>query len=1039
VKCLHPLRAKSLGCILLTCMSVFGSGCGSAFGQGHGRSGSSADSTSSVETRLRLSEYQKQNWQVEDGLSESNVRQIAQAPDRKLLLATFSGVLTFDGQRFAPFGSVQNPTSVNGAAVNAMLPGLNGDLWVGTDGSGVLHQTASGVVNVSEQAGLLHERIRTMVLDHAGMLWVATQNGVERFRNGRLEAIRGTGTIPGDNTLIFADRAEENGRPGCMLFITSNGLFRWRNEALQPLSLPKEYGAPTALYRDRSGDLWIGTEHAVLQVTDEAGNAPQVHQVISTNSPVTQLVRDAGRNVWVGTRHEGLWRYSPAGAKLPAEIAHWGAREGFEDETIRSLFIDDEDNLWIGMLTGGLSRWRKAPFAPYGRQEGFAVGYAAVAFSDSRGDLWLGSWGQGLFRKHGDVTEPVSLPGMQPSTPIRAMTEGRPGEIWVGTWFDGVYRIKDKEKKHFRLGIESPVNAVSALLYSRTGELWIGTYTGIFRFSSGVPNKGPASRLLENKLITCLLQDQDGSVLVGTSEGLFRVEGDKVAPVSGLSHPYVLSLSRDLAGNAWLGSRRGGIGLVTGNKIVPLQVGGDLGTLPIYSGVEDLDGHLWLSTSRGILRVSREQMQRAVKHHGSVPDVVLFGKGDGMRSSDCSGPSQPAATRMADGTLWFATTRGFVHTTAVAEDAGPRAAVASIEAWSPSASGDMEPTRGNTALELKPGQTDLRIFYDARELSNPGQIEFRYRLDGYDTEWTITHARVAHYQHLPSGEYRFEVQARKSGEDWISAPSALSVRQNPPFYASWYFVIAVLLLCGATTMFWYRRRISRMRAQLAVIVEERSRIARECHDTLMAGFAAVAWQVEATAKRLTDGADPAAAVQSCELAHSMVLHCQAEARRIIWDLRDSHEISGVLSHALSRAIEAHYREHSIHVDLRVDGTEMMLPPASVHHLVCIGQEAISNALRHASPQRIDVRLVFHKAEVRLEVEDNGCGFQPGRSAEKRGHFGMMVMEERARKLGGDLVVRSAIRQGTRVVVRVPFTSAEVTETQQRNALSAAMW
>ncbi|WP_052313313.1 sensor histidine kinase [Terriglobus roseus] len=1008
-----------------------------AFVAGCAYAGQAAVPTPGV--RLRLSEYQKQNWQVEEGLSENNVRQITQSTDRKLLLATFSGVLTFDGQRFEPVGTVKNPAGVNGAAVNAMLPGLDNDLWVGTDGSGVLHQTAAGVVNVSEQAGLLHERIRTMMLDHAGTLWVATHNGIERFRNGRLERIPGTGTIAGDITVVFADCRGGNGIPGSMLFITSNGLFRWRSEALQALPLPRQYGSPTALFRDRDGGLWIGTDHALLQVLDESANAPVVKEVMGTKSPVTQLVSDAGRNVWVGTRHDGLWRYSPAIGKVAAETAHWGAREGFEDETVRSLFVDDEDNLWIGMLTGGLSRWRKAPFAPYGRQEGLAVGYAAAAFADSRGDLWLGSWGQGLFHKHGEVTVPVPLPEMQPSTPIRALTEGKPGEIWVGTWFDGVYRVTEKKKQHYRLGIESPVNAVSALLYSREGELWIGTYTGIFRFSSGEPGKGAADRLLDNKLITCLSQDQDGSVLVGTSEGLFRVKGQTVTAIKGLTHPYVLSLSRDLAGDIWVGSRRGGLGLLQGDHVAPLQVGGALGSLPIYSGLEDFDGHLWLGTSRGILRVSREQMQRAVDRHGTVPDVVLFGKADGMRSSDCSGPSQPGATRMADGTLWFATTRGFVHTTAVAEDAGPRVAVASIEGWSSAASGEMETLRSNGTLELKPGQADLRIFYDARELSNPGQIEFRYRLDGYDSEWTTTHLRAAHYQHLPPGHYRFEVQARKSGTDWISPSAALGVRQMPHFYARWYFMVAMLLLCGAAAVVWYRRRMHRMRASLAVIVEERNRIARECHDTLMAGFAAVAWQVEATAKRLVDGGDPAAAVQSCELAHSMVVHCQAEARRIIWDLRDSQELSGVLSHALSRAIDAHYREHSIHVDLQVDGTELVLPPGSVHHLVCIGQEAISNALRHASPQRIDVRLVFNKGEVRLEVKDDGCGFQPGRPSAKKGHFGMMVMEERARKLGGDFAVRSTLHLGTEIVVRVPFSAGDAMPVAERNALSAAMW
>jgi signal transduction histidine kinase/ligand-binding sensor domain-containing protein len=985
--------------------------------------------------RLRLSEYQKQNWQVEDGLPESNVRQIAQAPDGRLLLATFSGVLTFDGQRFGTIGGIQNQGAVNGSAVNAILPGLHGDLWVGTDGIGVLHQSGSEVINVSEAAGLLHERIRTMTLDRQGVLWVATHNGIERFLNGRLERLSGTSSIGGDLTTVFAEGLEPVGKPSSMMFITSQGLFLCRGDTLQSLSLPRGYGAPTALFRDRQGELWVGTEHAVLHVVNESGPNLVVQEVVQTGSPVTALVSDASHNLWIGTRHDGLWRYSPGDGRT-SEATHWSSRDGFEDETIRSLFVDDEDNLWIGMLTGGLSRWRKAAFAPYGSPEGFPVGYAAVPFADSRGDLWLGTWGQGLFRKHGDVSVAVRLPDMQPSTPIRAITEGKPGEVWIGTWFDGVYRVTDRGVKHYRLGIESPVNAVSSLLFAHDGSLWVGTYTGIFRFVSGEPD-GTGVKLLENHLITCLLQDQDGTVLIGTSDGLFRVRGDAVVPVSGLPHPYVLSLFRDLAGNSWVGSRGGGLGRVRGSQVDPLHVQGNLGKLPIYSGVEDFDQHLWLATSRGILRVSREQMQQAVERNRDVMDAILFGKSDGMRSSDCSGPSQPSSTRMRDGTLWFATTRGFLHTTANAEDPGPRVPVASVKGWSRSATGDSDALETGDTLDLKPGQADLRIFFDARQLSNPGQIEFRYKLEGYDSDWTTTHARVAHYKHLSAGQYQFLVQARKSGAEWVSPVATLQIAQKPYFYVTWYFLVAMVLLAAVLAWAWYQRRIARVRASLAVIVEERNRIARECHDTLMAGFAAVAWQLEATSKKVSDGTDKAGAVQSCELAHSMVMHCQAEARRIIWDLRDSDEMSGVLSHALSRAIDAHYREHSIQVSLSVDGPEMVLPPNSVHNLVCIGQEAISNALRHAAPRHISVRVAFAKGEVRLEVLDDGCGFQPNRGATKQGHFGLMVMEERARKLGGDFQIRSAPRGGTEVVVRVPFSNAESREAQ--NALSAAMW
>src|SRR5580698_1195880 len=180
-----------------------------------------------VPISLSLSEYQKQDWQVEDGLPENYVRMIAQRPDGVLLLATSSGLATFDGQRF------QNvPIEVDGLidneAVNTMLYGRDHDLWIGTDGLGVLHRTGSGTINISERAGKFNERIRTMYEDSQGVLWIATQNGIERFIDGRIQAFPEAGMISGDITTPFA----EDGSGG-IFFVTSAGLFHWEAGVLR--------------------------------------------------------------------------------------------------------------------------------------------------------------------------------------------------------------------------------------------------------------------------------------------------------------------------------------------------------------------------------------------------------------------------------------------------------------------------------------------------------------------------------------------------------------------------------------------------------------------------------------------------------------------------------------------------------------------------------------------------------------------------------------------------------------------------------------
>jgi ligand-binding sensor domain-containing protein/signal transduction histidine kinase len=982
-------------------------------------------------TTLHLSEYQKQDWQVEDGLPENYVRMIAQRPDGILLIATSSGLATFDGQRFQNV-PIEVDGLVDNEAVNTMLYGRDHDLWIGTDGRGVLHRTSSGTINISERAGKFNERIRTMYEDVQGVLWIATQNGVERFIDGKIEALSEAGMISGDITTPFA----EDGAGG-MFFVTSSGLFHWENGSTRRvLVLASSAAVPVAVYRDSQQRIWVGTSTGVVQLIPRRNNSSNLSDRFdqvpraSVASPVTVLLEDQAGNLWIGTRRDGIWRLGSDGT------SHWSSRNGLPDDTIRSLFIDKEQNLWIGMRTGGLSRWRKGALAPYGEPEGFHANFSANSFADSHGDLWLGTWGKGLFRRHNGRLLSANPPGMPITTPIRALAEDRRGHIWIGTWFDGIYRYDGRAFHHYLLGIESPGNAVSSILPDRRGGLWVGTYTGLFYFPNGEIDPMRQSHLLEPKLITCVIEDSDGSILVGTTTGLFRVRGGVASPIDGMPHPYVLSLTLDSMGQAWTGTKAGGLASVHQEHATPLPASSGITALLVNTAIEDSDRHLWLGTSRGIVRLSLMELHDVADGRQPQLSTVVFGKGDGMRSSECGGASNPTSTRTADGVLWFATARGFVHTTDVAEKAGSLSPAATISGWT--LSNDPSVTDGITGsqVDLEAGQPDVIFFFNAGLLSNPAHIEFRYRLAGYDAEWTSTRSHSARYRRLSPGKYRFEVQARNSGEEWLSPVATLPVRQRPHIYQTWYFYLALLLLIATIAVHLFRRRVQRMKGSIGIVLEERNRISRECHDTLMAGFAAISWQLEATAKlfRDSDSASTPAA-KSCELARSMVSHCQAEARRIIWDLRDAEEVTNILSQALSRTLATNHMQEVIRTTLDVEGDEVPLAPGCVHHLVCIGQEAVSNAIRHAHPSSIAIHLKYESDALNLSIRDDGSGFYASdRSTARRGHFGIPVMEERARKLGGTLRLQSSVGAGTEITVRVSFNAMQQPVSQEHHVI-----
>lgn len=953
---------------------------------------------------------------MEDGLPENNVRMITQRPDGLLVLAMSSGLATFDGLHFQ---NLSIPGDADGEAVNAVLIGRGGDLWIGTDGRGVLQYNGSGTPNnISELAGRMNERIRMLYEDAAGTLWIATQNGIERYRDGKLEIFSEAGMISGDITAPFA----EDDRGG-MFFVTSNGLFHLTNGKLEPYTLRNPaLGKPVAVYRDPQHRLWVGTTNSVVQlVRRKEGAAYDEMPAAHVRSPVTVLLADSRGDLWIGTRHDGVWRISGDG------VTAWTSHNGLPDDTISSLFIDNEQNLWIGMETGGLSRWRKGTFAAYGEPEGFPATYAANVFADSHGDLWLGTWGKGLYRIHDGKLADMTPPGMPVTTPIRALEENQHGQLWVGTWFDGVYRYDGHLFHHYLLGTESPGNAVSSILVDHKGGLWIGTYTGVFYFANGEP-VGQRSLFLDSKLITCMLEDTDGSILVGASTGLFRVREGHSSPVTDLPHSHVISLMRDSLGYIWIGTKGGGLALLRNDRAETIGAKSGLPMLPVRTAIEDGDGHLWLGTSHGIVRVKVAALHAVADGKEASLAPVLFGRADGMRASECSSPSMPGSARAADGALWFATTTGFAHTTNIAEAPASSPPIVPVLGWT--LTDDLNPIHSITGdhAEIEASQSDVTFLFNAINLSNPSQIEFRYRLVGYDAEWTTTHARMARYRRLPPGKYSFEVQARNSGEAWGPTVVTLPVRQHGHFYQTWYFYLAVLLLAVAVAMQFFRQRVQLVKGRIGVVIEERNRIARECHDTLMAGFAAISWQLEATSKIFRDGAlADTQAARSCELARSMVSHCQAEARRIIWDLRDTEEMTNILSRALSHTLASHDPADSPMVTFRVEGEEVPLAPAYIHHLVCIGQEAVSNAMRHASPSHIAVHLRYEMDSLNLTIRDDGRGFRGDTS--KVGHFGIPVMEERARKVGGILRLQSSHDEGTEVSVNVSFNALSAVNRQ----------
>jgi signal transduction histidine kinase len=300
-------------------------------------------------------------------------------------------------------------------------------------------------------------------------------------------------------------------------------------------------------------------------------------------------------------------------------------------------------------------------------------------------------------------------------------------------------------------------------------------------------------------------------------------------------------------------------------------------------------------------------------------------------------------------------------------------------------------------------------------------VRFMYRLDGYDETWIDAgNARTAAYAKLPPGRYTFRVKAANNDGVWNERGAALEFTLAPMFHQTAWFYAA----CGVTVALaaWglYGLRLHRVRAKFALVLAERNRLAREFHDTLEAGFVGITLQLDVAAAKVRTAPD--LALHHLAVARNMVTHSLAEARRSVWDLRAHALEQGDLASALARAARDVKGDGVVDSEVRVVGTPKRLPAVTETNLLRIGQEAITNAIKHARPSRLLVELSFAADHVRLRVEDDGCGFEPPDGASANGTFGLLGMRERANKLGATLTLKSEPGAGTEISVILPLTS-----------------
>ena len=958
-----------------------------------------------IDPNRAMSQYLRDRWGTERGFPGGPVYAITQTADGYLWIGTEKGLVRFDGLNFRLFQHATTPLLPAGPVLG-LTPDADGNLWIRSRSGGVLRYHDQTFENVLPEFGRNEVGITAMSSGKDGAVLVsALTNGIVRFGGGKFDRLANMPELP--NFLVISLAETVNG--DVWLGTRDAGLFCLTAGRIATVAGKLPDRKINCLLPISDREIWIGTDNGVAQWNGTETTISGVPAALD-HVQVLSMLKDRDANIWLGTAG-GLLRLN--GGRV-SSLDGRGRRPG---GVVTALFEDREGNLWIGNPQG-IERLRDSAFVTYAAPEGMPSESNGPVYVDSEDRTWFAPSDGGLFwLKDGQVGR-VAAAGLDGDV-VYSIAGGK-GDVWVGRQRGGLTRLTSRggalAAQAYTQADGLAQNSVYAVHQSRDGSVWAGTLSGgVSRFAAGRFTTYTTADGLASNTVASILEGADGTMWFATPNGLSALSNGRwrgYTVQEGLPSENVNCLLEDLTGVLWIGTS-GGLAFLSDGRIqIPTGAPAALRE-QVLGMAEDRSGSLWVATSNDILRLNRDQLL-----DGGDGDVREFGLADGLHGMEGVKRHRSVVTGPA-GRVWFSMNRGLSVVDPKRLMRGSIPAMVRIR----SISADGKPIDMGGSVRIPSARQRVTFSFAGLSLSVPERVKFRYKLDGFEADWSEPiAANEAIYTNLGPGSYRFRVIASNSDGVWNSDEAVISFEIEPVFWQTWWFRSLGLLACAFAALILYRLRMHQLTRQLNLRFEERlaerTRIAQELHDTLLQGFLSASMQLHVAVDKL-----PVQSPARPPLGRVLELmrHVIEEGRNAVRGLRspDSRE-SLDLERAFSRIQEELALEEQVGFRVVVEGRPRPLHPIIRDEVYSIGREALVNAFRHSRARSIEVEVEYIANHLRILVRDDGCGIDPEvLRAGRDGHWGLSGMRERAERIGARLKVWSRAAAGTEVELSIP--------------------